>query len=186
MQAVAEVEKVGVVCVDEVEQLLAQQLRARAQFGAQVLERLVAVAQGGQVGGGGEVGGEEVGALQRRGVGQRVQAIVVVRGRGGGARRRGLRARELGGEQSASGGRQGGGVQQKEGQRDGGTEGQRDSSCSRRIGSWRQRRGHVFVGVGVDVAVAVSCPVSCRRNSVIDTCRRAQCAPVVTASPFHY
>jgi hypothetical protein len=72
MQAVAEVEKVGVVCVDEVEQLLAQQLRARAQFGAQVLERLVAVAQGRQVGGGGEVGGEEVGALQRRGVGQRV------------------------------------------------------------------------------------------------------------------
>jgi hypothetical protein len=32
----------------------------------------VAVAQGRQVGGGGEVGGEEVGALQRRGVGQRV------------------------------------------------------------------------------------------------------------------
>ena len=34
VQAVAEVEKVGVVCVDQVEQFLAQQLRAGAQFGA--------------------------------------------------------------------------------------------------------------------------------------------------------
>jgi hypothetical protein len=72
MQAVSEVEKVGVVCVDEVEQFLAQQLRAGAQFGAQVFERLVAVAQRRQIGGGREVCGEEVGALQGRGVRERV------------------------------------------------------------------------------------------------------------------
>lgn len=43
MQAVAQVEEILVVAVDEVQELFGKQLRPRAQFRAQVFERLVAV-----------------------------------------------------------------------------------------------------------------------------------------------
>lgn len=97
LQRLPQAQKIGVVRVDQVEQLPADEGAARAQVRAQVAQRLVAVRERGEVCAGGEGGGgdREGAAGERLRVGQ--VGVVVRVGDGGG------------GEGWAGGGRRGAG-----------------------------------------------------------------------------
>jgi hypothetical protein len=70
VKTATQAEEVLIIRVYEVEELLVKQLASCAQLGAQILEGLMAVMERAEVGGGREVGGEEVGALEGRWVGE--------------------------------------------------------------------------------------------------------------------